>query len=344
MQVHEELASLSRPGFLELAWVLSSHTVLGLVAPIYGPVLESVSRMLSMALVMFDAVGMVSRPGSAERVRAKADSCISQLEKDEPLLKQKNAQFKAAEEAAAKEQRRRRGAGQHVAEAAAETGLVAVMEVEIKEALKPATDEAKAALGEEVFSSLMAELASEVATMALDAALPFVGAVITAACTPHAYRKLGQFVSIVACQHHEDWLLAHWHELTGTPAPTSGFPTKPSLPPTDRAAAAEHKDQWLADSVQSLALDSPVYCPMPAGSGPCSGPASAAVRVGLRDSASSFPASDPAQGRDAWARAPYPSWLESVDSSSASSRWLGSSAHSLLPGDSVTSRELDSLI
>ena len=65
MQVHEELASLSRPGFLELAWVLSSHTVLGLVAPIYGPVLESVSRMLSMALVMFDAVGMVSRPGSA---------------------------------------------------------------------------------------------------------------------------------------------------------------------------------------------------------------------------------------------------------------------------------------
>ena len=284
MQVHEALASLSQPGFLELAWVLSSHTVLGMVAPIYGPVLESVSRMLSMALMMFDAVGMVRRPGSAERVRAKADSCISQLEQDQPLLKQKNAQFKA-EEAAAKEERRRRGAGKHLAKAAGETGLVAVVEVELKEVLKPATKEAQDALGEEVFSSLMAELAAGVATLAIDAALPFVGAVITAACMPHAYKQLAKFVSIVACQHHEDWLLGHWHELTGTPAPTFATPTKPSVPPADSTAAAQHKDQWLAESVQSLALNSSAYRPMPTGSGPCTGPASAMVYDRLRDSA-----------------------------------------------------------
>ena len=180
--MHQALDLHSRPGLLEVAWVLSSHTILGLAAPIYGPVLETVSRMLAMAVRMFDAVGMVSRPFSAELVSRKVDSTLSCLEQrqNQPLLEQKEVRFKA--------ERKKRGASRHLASAAAETGLVAAVEVELKEALKPATDEAKAALSEEVFNGLMTELAAEFASMAIDAALPLGGAVITAACMPHAYR------------------------------------------------------------------------------------------------------------------------------------------------------------
>ena len=81
-----------------------------------------------------------------------------------------------------------------------------------------------------------------------------------------------RFVAIVACQRHEDWLLAHWQELSGIPAPDpsssgtgqhirpqqSSFtgPTQPSPAHDPRAG-----DAWLADSVQAVRLEDSAYLP-----------------------------------------------------------------------------------
>ena len=61
---------------------------------------------------------------------------------------------------------------------------------------------------------------------ALSGALPFVGALVSAAFLRHAYHSVAQWVAIVAYQRHEDWLMAHWHQLSRKPGPngSSLFP------------------------------------------------------------------------------------------------------------------------
>ena len=51
VQVDKALSHLSHPGVLQYVWVLSTHTVLGLFAPFYGPVLEAIARISTLILV-----------------------------------------------------------------------------------------------------------------------------------------------------------------------------------------------------------------------------------------------------------------------------------------------------
>ena len=51
VQVDKALSHLSHPGALQYVWVLSTHTVLGLFAPFYGPVLEAIARISTLILV-----------------------------------------------------------------------------------------------------------------------------------------------------------------------------------------------------------------------------------------------------------------------------------------------------
>ena len=52
---------------------------------------------------------------------------------------------------------------------------------------------------------------------ALAGALPFVGALVSVAFMRHAYHSVAKWVGIVACQRHEAWLMAHWHQLSQKP-------------------------------------------------------------------------------------------------------------------------------
>ena len=75
---------------------------------------------------------------------------------------------------------------------AGETGLVAGVEIGAKEAMYPAFEVASKALGEEIAKGLIEQTATLAAEAALAGALPFVGALISAACMPHAYKSLAR--------------------------------------------------------------------------------------------------------------------------------------------------------
>ena len=245
MQVHRALEALACPRALEIAFVLSSHTVLSLTAPIYGPVLESLSRMLALAVDMFEAAGLISRPGSAQHVLSRADSSMSQLKRDPLRLQKQEAKFKAA----LSEGRRRLAAGKHVLSAAVESGMVGAVELAMDDALKPVMAELQATICHEVLCHLKQEVVAQVASLAVDAALPLVGAAYTALHMPEAYEALARSVSRSACRQHEAWLLAHWHERSGTPALSNASSTRLE---GGCAALADQQSRGLSDSVESL--------------------------------------------------------------------------------------------
>ena len=70
---------------------------------------------------------------------------------------------------------------------AAETALVAAVEVEIKAALYPAMEVASSAVSQDVYSGLISQTADLAVEAGLEASMPLAGAIVSAACMPHAY-------------------------------------------------------------------------------------------------------------------------------------------------------------
>jgi hypothetical protein len=72
LQVDAAVKDLEKPGLGQFAWVLCSHTTLSFIAPIYGPVAETFSRMMLLALCIYEAVGLLT-PGSAKKAKDGLD-------------------------------------------------------------------------------------------------------------------------------------------------------------------------------------------------------------------------------------------------------------------------------
>ena len=274
MQVSMALASLKRPGVFSYFWLLSTHTVLGIFAPFYGPVLETVARLTAVALRMLEAVGLMDRP-SASTFWQRAKHSLDNMRQKKALLQQKEAELQPARAACMEERRldhmaarSRAGAVEDVARSAADTVLVAAVEVEIQAALYPAMEVASATVSQDVYAGLISQIAGLAVEAGLEASVPFAGALVSAACMPHAYSCLARYISRIACQRHQAWLLANWQELSkhgpqvisstmstgcsSLPSPDGPSTSTAASPATPETSSMVQSRSRVRDSAQSL--------------------------------------------------------------------------------------------
>ena len=99
---------------------------------------------------------------------------------------------------------------------------------------------------------------------ALSGALPFVGALVSAAFMRHAYHQVCKWVAIVAYQRHEDWLLAHWHQLSRKPGPdgSSLFPAGSSKEQPSRCDELSRRSSPATSTSLIKAASQPSAAPL----------------------------------------------------------------------------------
>ena len=99
---------------------------------------------------------------------------------------------------------------------------------------------------------------------ALSGALPFVGALVSAAFMRHAYHQVSKWVAIMAYQRHEDWLLAHWHQLSRKPGPdgSSLFPAGSSKEQPSRCDELSRRSSPATSTSLIKAASQPSAAPL----------------------------------------------------------------------------------